>query len=766
MVRDAARRVHAFVRRIDDRLWAGYQRVRASRAAARLGKHRLGLKLLLLAIAATYLFDYTVYATCGLRGCPDPSRLVAYQPGGASVLLDRHGKRFADLAPVEREMIKLADLPEHVPQAFVAVEDKRFFKHHGVDWTRVFGAALRNIASGEIDQGSSTITMQLSRNVFSDRLNASDKSLRRKLFEARVAKRIEKKFSKNEILELYLNHIYFGGGAYGIQSASRYYFGKPASKLKLHEAALLAALPKAPAHYDPRTKATRAKARRNNVLDLMAAQGFITTAAASAAKERRLGVTDDPPGFRGTPPLGAYFVQLVRRQLEDELGEDVYTKKLRVRTTLDINAQRAAEEELAKTLRYVESGALGEVNGQRYRGYDHWSPEGPQYLQGSVVVLDAATGDVLALVGGRDIRHSRFNRATHARRQAGSAFKPFVYGAAIAKGYVPSQPILDSPVRLVSNGRQWEPRNYDGSYYGMLSMRTALAYSRNIPSVRLAAAVGHDDIEKMAHAAGISEPVQNTPMVALGITEVTPLELTSAYSTFANMGTHAEPRIVVSVTDENGDVIYRSPVQTEARVDPGVAYILTDMLADVVDYGTGTTVRAAGFSGPVAGKTGTTSDGADVWFVGYTPDIVAGVWIGYDARRPLPSHASGGTVSAAVFGRMMRRIYQKRPMPTGFVVPDNVIIRFIDPESGLVLEEGCVPRYGNPAREVFLKDAEPETTCPRHQDENLFEAIGNMLGRIFGGEPGPPDPEPGVTADGTRDILGAGRVPKKQSRQP
>lgn len=750
-------KVLTLARRVDDALWARYQRLRSSRLATRLGHHHLGLKLLLVAIAVTYVFDFTLYATCGLRGCPDPMKLVAYQPGGASVLLDRDGKKFADLAPVEREMIKLDKLPDFVPEAFISVEDKRFYKHNGVDWTRVLGAAFRNLASGEIDQGSSTITMQLSRNVFSDRLKASDKSLRRKLFEARVARQIERKFSKQEILELYLNHIYFGGGAYGIQSASRYYFEKPASKLRLHEAAMLAAIPKAPAHYDPRTKATRAKQRRNLVLDLMVAQGVLSAEKASDAKERRLGATSDPPGFRGTPPLGAYFVQMVRRELEAELGEDVYTKKLKVYTTLDVTAQRAAEEELLKQLRIVESGQLGSVNGQRYRGYSEWTPEGPQYLQGAAIVMENETGDVLALVGGRDFRHSRFNRAILAKRQAGSAFKPFVYGAAVKQGYVPSQPILDSPVRLVSNGREWEPRNYDGEYYGLLSMRNALAYSRNIPSVRLAAAVGKADIERVARAAGIRGEVKNTPMIALGITEVTPIELTSAFGTFAGMGTRVEPRTIIAVEDERGEIVYRTAVRNEQRIDPGIAYIVTDMLSDAVDYGTGTAVRNAGFGGPVAGKTGTTSDGADVWFVGYTPDLVAGIWVGYDTRRPLPSRATGGSVSAPVFGRMMRRIYRERPVPSGFIVPDQVVVRFVDPESGLVLESGCVPRYGNPVREVFLEGTEPETVCPRHQNETIFQMLEGFLGDIFGNDDGP-QPQEGVTADGSRDVLGSGRI--------
>jgi 1A family penicillin-binding protein len=748
-------------------LRARYARLRASDFAARLGKNHLDLKLLGLAILVVYAGNYALYATCGLRGCPDPMKLVAYQPGGASVLLDRNGRKFADLAPVEREMVKLNKLPDYVPSAFVAVEDKRFYDHNGVDWRRVMGAAFRNIRSGEIDQGSSTITMQLSRNVFSDRLKASDQTLRRKLFEARVARAIEKKFSKTEILELYLNHIYFGGGAYGIQSASRYYYEKPASQLTLHQAALLAALPKAPSHYNPRTRATRAKARRNLVLDLMAQQGIITADKAIDAKEKRLGVSSDPPGFGGKAPLGAYFVQMVRNELEDELGEDVYTKKLRVHTTLDVDAQRAAEEELTRQLRVVESGAFGSLNGrQRYSGYDKWVPEGPQYLQGAIVVKEVDTGDIIALVGGRDIRHSRFNRATLATRQAGSAFKPFVYGAAIEKGYVASQPILDSPVQLVSNGREWEPRNYDGQYYGMLSMRHALAYSRNIPSVRLAAAIGDDDIESLARAAGIRGDIQNTPMVALGITEVTPMELTNAFSTFAGMGMRSEPRTIVAVEDERGEIVYQTQAKSEARINSGVAYVITDILADAVDYGTGTAVRQAGFSGPAAGKTGTTSDGADVWFVGYTPDLVAGVWVGYDARQPLPSRATGGSVSAPVFGRMMRRIYKTRPLPGGFIVPDGVIVRFVDPESGLVLQDGCVPRFGNPQREVFLEETEPATTCPRRPSENFFESIGHFLEDLFSGEPDGPEPEPeqGVTADGSRDVLGSGRVAKKENK--
>jgi penicillin-binding protein 1A len=735
------------------------------RLIARFADRRWGYRVLAMAIAGVAILDYTLYATCGLRGCPDPARLVAYQPGGASVLLDRNGRKFADLAPVQRETIKLTSLPDYVSSAFVAVEDKRFFDHNGVDWIRVGGAAFRNLLAGELDQGSSTITMQLSRNVFSERLPASDKSLRRKLFEARVAKKIERRFTKQEILELYLNHIYFGGGAYGIQAASRFYFEKSASKLKLHEAALLAALPKAPAHYDPRTRPQRARQRRDLVLTVMAKEGFVDTVKAEKAKKLRLGATRDAPGFHGQRPLGAYFAQLVRKELEEHIGEDIYTQKLRVYTTLDVTAQTAAEEELNRQLRSIERGAYGVVRGEKYAAYGSWKPEGPQYMQGAVVVIETRTGDVLALVGGRDFRHSRFNRATLARRQSGSAFKPFVYGAAIAEGYAPSQPILDAPVQLVSNGRVWEPRNYDNDHYGLLSMRSALAYSRNIPSVRLAAAVGHQDIANLAHAAGIKGEVKNTPMVALGITEVTPIELTSAFGTFATLGTHAKPRYVLAVEDANGTVLYRTQIQRERKLDPGVAYVLTDMMADVVNRGTASVIRQVGFHGPLAGKTGTTSDGADAWFVGYTPDIVTGVWIGYDERRALPTRASGGNVSAPVAGRVLNRIYRKRELPIGWSAPGNVITRLIDPNSGFVLEDGCYPDYGNPEQEVFLAEFEPETVCPRRGDYNIFEALGDWLGDVFTQESHEPEPESGVTADGTRDVLGSEKLKKKEANR-
>lgn len=697
------------------KLFAMIDRIRA--AAGALGERFFQLperkrrRLLAFSVLGVVLLNYSLYATCGWRGCPDAERLNAYQPGGASVLVDRNGREFGDLAPVDRRMVQLSDLPDHLPAAFIAVEDRRFFRHRGVDWRRVGGAFVRNIFAGGITQGSSTITMQLARNIFNDRLRADDRSLRRKLFEARVAKRIERKFSKQEILELYLNHIYFGNGAYGVESAARQYFGKSAAAVDLDEAALLAALPKAPTHYDPRERPARARTRRNLVLSLMAEQDVISEDAAERARNRRLGVTREAPSLRQREANTGYFIQLVRRQLEQEFGEDLYRKRLRIFTTLDINAQRAAERALRNTLDRID---------------------GDKSLQGSIVIMETLTGDVLAMVGGRDYRASSYNRAILARRQAGSAFKPFVFAAALADGMPPSQPILDAPYTFVSDGKEWQPGNFDGRYRGRITMREALVESRNVASVRLANSVGPDAVAEMAHDAGVEAEIRNTPMVALGITEVTPLELVNAYGSFAGMGTRAEPRYVQRVENEDGDVVFETRVERDKVLDPAIAFVMTDMLADVVDYGTGTGVRDAGFRGPAAGKTGTTNDATDVWFVGYSPDLVAGVWIGYDEQKRLPGDASGGSLAAPLWGRMMREVYTTRPMPQGWIIPGDIETRLVDPESGRVLAKGCRPRSGSPREEVFLDGQKIDEICPAgERDRGFFGAIGGFFASLF-----------------------------------
>jgi penicillin-binding protein 1A len=650
---------------------------------------------------------------CFFDGCPDVASLAAYQPGGAPMLLDRNGEVFADLMPVERQVVPLFELPSHVPQSFLAVEDKRFHEHGGVDWHRVGGALVANLRSGGFDQGFSTITMQLARNIFPERIPGQEQTTSRKLLEVRVAREIEAKYSKEEILELYLNHIYFGNRARGIEAAALQYFGVPAAQLTLPQAALLAALPKAPSHYDPRRHPREALERRNLVLKLMQEQGRIPRLQAEEAAREPLAIARAPRQSRVESGLAPWFVEQVRRQLEERFGDDLYTRPLRVYTTLDSRAQRAAEEELRRQLKMIESGQLGGFDGTRYRAEVEPPKDGTPYLQGAVVVLDAQNGDVLAWVGGRDFAHSQFDRAAQARRQVGSAFKPFVYAAALARGFVLSQPLVDRPLTVrMSGGRIWKPRNFTDEYDGEVTLRDALVRSKNVATVRLASELGLGEVVQVAEKAGIEEPSNELPSMALGAVPVSPLELTAAYTGFAGLGRAVEPRMILRVETLDGERIWEQEPRRQDVIEPEVAFLVTDVLAEALERGTGTAVRRVGLKAPAAGKTGTTNDGADTWFVGYTPDLVAGVWIGFDQPRPIVEDATGGRLAAPLWGRLIERIYERRPRPKPWEMPRRVVKRPVDPATGLLLEDGCAPLQGKPYQELFIEGREPAAFCP------------------------------------------------------
>jgi 1A family penicillin-binding protein len=675
--------------------------------------------ILLAVVYAAILFFGLAWSRCFFTTCPNVAGLAAFQPGGAPVLLDRHGEAFADLAPAEREIVALSSLPSMVPQAFLAVEDQRFYEHRGVDWRRVGGAVFANLRAGGFAQGFSTISMQLARNVFPERIPGEQQTTRRKLLEIRVAQEIERRYSKEEILELYLNNIYFGNRAKGIEAASRQYFGHPARELTLPEAALLAGLPKAPTHYDPRRHPDEALTRRNLVLALLRDQGRIPRTLAEQALRQPLGIVAAPPQARTEAGLAPYFAEQVRHELEERFGSNFYTRPLRIVTTLDSAAQRAAEEELRRQLKAVESGSLGAFQGNRYAADAadaDLHPGGTSYLQGAAVMLDAHDGDVLAWVGGRDFAQSQFDRVVQARRQPGSAFKPFVYAAALADGWVLSQPLLDTPLQVkMPDGRLWQPKNFSDRYDGPITMRDALVRSKNVATVRLADAIGLQNVVQAAHRAGITETIAPVPSLALGTVAVSPLELTTAYTGFATLGQAVEPRLVLRVEDEKGKILWKSEPRRHPVVDPGVAFLITDVLAEALVSGTGRLIQQTGLKAPAAGKTGTTNEGADAWFVGYTPEIVGGVWIGFDRPRTILDQATGGSLAAPVWGRMLARVYQTRPAPGPWRAPASVIPHWIDPPTGLVISEGCAPQHGFAAKELFLKGKEPASYCPGHE---------------------------------------------------
>lgn len=685
---------------------------------------KLGWRGAALILLAIFLIALLLWQRCGIRGCPNIDQLTAYQPGGESVLFDAEGERFAELAPIQHEVVKLSSLPDYVPAAFVAVEDKRFYQHNGVDWRRFLGSVVANVKALRFAQGFSTITMQISGSVWRDRVPRTKKTISRKILEIRLARALERKYSKDEILELYLNNIYYGNGAYGIDAAARNYFRRPAKELTIAQAATLAALPKSPTIYDPRRNPTRARERRNLVLTLMAQQGKITEEQADRARRASVGARRDPPPRPRESMTAPYFVEAVRRVLEDRFGENLYTVPLRVYTTLDRTAQRAAEQELSRQLRAVENGAFGPFKAKRYVASAEPEEE-TEYLQGAMVVLDAADGSVLAHVGGRDFRQSRFDRATRALRQAGSAFKPFVFAAALSEGYAPSQPIKDEPLEMeLEGGEVWKPKNTTGDFRGQMTMREALVQSRNIPTIRLAAEVGTNDVARVARQSGIRSAIPESPAMAIGTAAVTPLEMARAYTPFATLGNTAQPRWIVRVEDADGNVIWRPKAHTTKVMDDGVAFLVTNMLADAVDHGTGAAVRRVGFHGPAAGKTGTTNDGTDVWFVGYTPEVVASVWVGFDQPKEIVRDASGGRIAAPVWGRVMRKIYSTRKRPEAWDAPESVVRRTIDPASGMLIAEGCRPKRGSPRKELFLSYAQPAVTCPAGKpvrEPNLFD---------------------------------------------
>lgn len=683
-----------------------------------------GLKLPLLIGAGVLAVALAVlWQRCGIKGCPDVDKLKGYMQAEASTIVDYKGNEVGKLFLSRGETVSLDSLPEHVPNAFIALEDKRFWNHRGVDWRRVGGAAWRNVKELGIEEGSSTITMQLARNIFPDRLPASERTLLRKMSEARVARAIERKYTKKEILELYLNQIYFGNGAYGIAAAAQEYFGKPATQLKLSEAALLAAVPRAPSRLNPRRDRDAALAGRKLVLDRMVEQGMVEAATAAESGEAKLLLKRARPRTNEPAP---YFVEVVRAIVEEQLGDAVYTDGLIIRTTLDVELQRTVEREIARQLYAIESGAFGRFRHTTFamaHADTSYDESGTKYLQTAAIFMDVRSGDIRALMGGRNFQDSEYNRALYAYRQPGSAFKPFVYAAAFAAGYTPTRQLIDQPLRLMLSRRKvWEPKNYDGRYAGVVSLRDALTHSRNVPTVRLATEIGTGRVVSMARQMGLSGRIPEVPSIALGTAELTPLDLTAAYAAFATLGSRASPRFITEVIDREGNVIWSQPAEPLRQVlDPAVAFLTVSLMQDVVNRGTGYPVRAAGFTAAAAGKTGTTNDAADIWFIGFTPQLVGTIWMGFDKRQTVLSRGTGGELAAPVWGRIMRGTGARSE---GWSPPRGVEMRMVD-ENGNVVGENC-PLLQATRREYFITGTASMATCYVPYDS--YYAYDSMYG--------------------------------------
>ena len=504
---------------------------------------------------------------------------------------------------------------------------------------------------------------------------------------------------------------------YGVEAAAQNYFGKPAARLNVAEAALLAGVNQVPNYFDPRRRPDRALRRRNIVLNLMRDQGYLTPAEAERWKAYPIEISSRQDWGEVAP----YFVEWVRQQVYARFGPATFERGYRVYTTLDLDMQRAAERALEAQLRAIEAGTFGLYKHPTYQEYlDAGDPPGDHsttpYLQGALVTLEAATGYVRAMVGGRDFEDSKFNRATQTRRQAGSTFKPFVYAAAIRAGIPLSHIIDDAPVSLTQPGDSmpWEPQNFEGDFRGPMTLRRGLMLSRNLVAVRLGLEIGVQAVRGEAQRFGISTPIPPYNSMFIGSASVIPLEMVSAYTAFATLGTRAAPVGILRVEDGNGDIVWEPQVRLDRVMDPDRAWLITNALTDVVNHGTAyLAVRAnGGFRLPAGGKTGTTNDGTDVWFVGFTPELATGLWIGLDQPQKIKARAAGGVLAAPAWVAYMSDVYERRPPPPDWRRPDGLVAREIDNTTGYRFTPFCPPQTRD--FEWFIPGTEPQEYCPIH----------------------------------------------------
>ena len=667
-------------------------------------------------------FGYASWAmVCRAGRCPSANALADYEPRQTSKLFAADGRFIAELGLERRTLVKLSDIPPIVRQAFITVEDKRFYHHSGVDWYRVPGAFIADVRNRSFSEGFSTITMQLARNIFPERISR-EKTLVRKLKEAKVARAIEQLYPKDKILELYLNQIYLGNGAYGVETASQRYFGKSVKDLNLPEAAMLAALPKGPERYNPRMFKDRAIQRRNTVLGLMRDDGVINASEASEAQAYPLRLATRVESGEVAP----YFVEWIRQQLDDKFGRQLYEQGLKVYTTLDLDMQSAAERALARQLGQIEAGRYGVYPHRsfdqymaRATGNDESDNDVSPYLQGAFIAMDPQTGAVRALVGGRDFDDSKFDRAVQAVRQPGSTFKPIVYADAIQNGRPLSYLLDDSPLTVqVGPNNTWSPKNYEGDYEGRIPLRRALYQSRNVPTIRLGLELGTQSVIDEARKFGLTTPIPGYPSIIIGAADVYPIEMVAAYTAFATLGTRAEPIAIKKVEDQDGNTLWEPQPVTVPVLSPEEAWLMVSVMKDVVQRGTAAGSVGSVFHYPAGGKTGTTNDGTDVWFIGYTSDLVAGVWMGFDKPQKIKGNAQGGILAAPAWSAFMNEVYRRRPAPRDWPMPADIVTRQIDVTTNMLATEYCPPSVV--ANEFYILGTDPIQPCDVHVAPALY----------------------------------------------
>lgn len=749
------------------------------------------LKFLIVFVVISIILGASVGGYFAIeRGIPSIEELKQYRPtAGTKIYADDDGL-LGELKVEKGIFVPINKIPEQMVNSVIAVEDSRFWRHRGIDYIAIMRALLKDIISVGFKEGASTITQQLAKVMFL----TPEKTLKRKLREAALAIKIEKNLDKREILELYLNKIYFGHGAYGVEMASRIYFGKSVKDITLSEAALIAGLIKAPLLYSPYNDLTKAKERQQIVLTRMEDEGYIKKFEKENALKQPIFLSSARAGIEANN----YFTEYIRKYLEDKYGEAlVYRGGLRVYTTLERNAQLSAAKALQQGLRELDkrrgwqgplehrkdidikkelkskelittvvanigdisSGLVLKVTEKealiKTRGIvgklsiedARWASKGidPRggtsknlkdfkltqilrpgdivkvsiktikdhniqlYLEqepeveGAVVAVEPNTGYIKVIVGGYDFIKSEFNRALYAKRQPGSAFKPIIYAAAIDNGFTPASIIVDEPVTYPGGPEgEWKPENYDHKFYGPTRLREALTYSRNVVTIKLVEAMGVNRVIDFARTLGFQGEMPRNLTISLGSLSVTPLELALCFNVFASGGMKVKPIAVRYITDSKGRVLESNEPEAEEVISPQTAFLITSMMEDVVKYGTGWRAKALGM--PVAGKTGTTNDYRDAWFVGYTTDLVAAVWVGFDDMRPLGHLETGARAASPIWVSFMKSVFKGGPQE--FSLPDEGIVSYsIDPATGLLSRDDGIKEY-------FKKGTEPKQFAP------------------------------------------------------
>jgi penicillin-binding protein 1A len=629
----------------------------------------------------------------------DPPNMVTRIFAADSTLL-------AELYTERRIPVPLVKIPPYLKMALLSVEDRKFYTHWGIDLWGILRAFYANWRYGRISQGGSTITQQLARELFLTR----EKTYSRKIREAILAWEIENTYTKDEILERYFNQIYFGSGAWGIEEAARTCFGKSVSQLDLAECAVLAGLPNAPNRNNPLNNMKNALERRQWVLTCMVETGCIDQAIADSVNLQPIDI--NPRKHRTwTAP---YFVEYVARQLRENFSEeDLYRRGLQVYTTLDASLQKAAEKYVEEQLQLIESGKLNK--------FDHWTRaeiigedslnvaevRNTDYLQGALLAMEPKNGHIKAMVGGRNYWESKFNRVVQALRQPGSSFKPFVYTAAIDNGIPACQVVEDSPISIdQADGTIWRPSNYTGEFRGPVTIRTGLTLSINLVSIKTLMTVGAETVGAYARRMGIRTSIPAVESIAVGSADVYPIELISAYTVFPNLGVKVEPLAITEIRDSEGNLIRKYGLSREEVLSPQTAYIVLSMMRDVVDHGTGIGTRSRGFNNPAGGKTGTTNNYTDAWFVGYTADMVCGVWVGFDQPRRIINRGTGSALALPIWTAFMKDAHAGLE-PREFEKPTaGLTTRLVCKASGLLATSFCP--IETVYTEIFRVGTEPE----------------------------------------------------------